>query len=159
MEEPKKIQPRNLADYLEVMSKSVFQTGISWRVVEAKWAGIKEAFRGFDPAVVSKLTDVELAALAEDKRIIRNHLKIRAIVSNARRLLELDKEHKGFRNYLRSHRSFEELVKDLRKQFKFIGDMGAYHFLWIVGEKVPSWDEWSAQQAAKSGPLSRRHPP
>ena len=157
MEEPKKIQPRNLADYLEVMSKSVFQTGISWRVVDAKWSGIKEAFHGFDPAVVSKLGEAELAALAEDKRIIRNHLKIRAIVSNARRMLELDKEHKGFRKYLRSHQSFEELVRDLRKQFKFIGDMGAYHFLWVVGEKVPSWEEWSARQATKSGAVSRRH--
>jgi 3-methyladenine DNA glycosylase Tag len=36
MEAPKKNDPSSLADYLDVMSKSVFQTGISWKVVEAK---------------------------------------------------------------------------------------------------------------------------
>jgi hypothetical protein len=34
--------------------------------------------------------------------------------------------------YLRSHRGFEETVADLRRQFRFIGDSGAYHFLWSV---------------------------
>ena len=33
-------------------------------------------------------------------------------------------------------------MKDLRKQFKYLGDMGAYHFLWVVGEEVPSYEEW-----------------
>jgi 3-methyladenine DNA glycosylase Tag len=52
-DEPKKIKPQSLADYLEVMSKSVFQTGISWKVVEAKWPGTREAFHGFDPVIIS----------------------------------------------------------------------------------------------------------
>src|SRR5712692_3324769 len=45
---PQQIQPTRLGDYLEVMSKAVFQTGISWRVVDAKWPGIREAFQNFD---------------------------------------------------------------------------------------------------------------
>jgi 3-methyladenine DNA glycosylase Tag len=144
-----KIRPQSLADYLEIMSKSVFQSGISWRVVDAKWAGIKEAFRGFDPEAVSKLTVPEIDRLAQDASIIRNRRKIEAIVENARRLLELDKLHGGFPKYLRSFASFEELTRDLCKQFKFVGEMGAYHFLWVVGEKVPSWDEWSSHRLAK----------
>ena len=55
MEVPERIQPKDLADYLDVMSKSVFQTGISWRVVNSKWTGIREAFRGFDPVAISIL--------------------------------------------------------------------------------------------------------
>lgn len=149
METPKKIKPQSLADYLEVMSKSVFQTGISWKVVELKWPGIKVTLRGFNPEDVSKLTIVEIDALIQDKRIIRNRRKIEAIVFNARRLLELDKQYDGFRKYLRSFDSFEELSKDLRKQFKFLGEMGSYHFLWVVGEKVPSWEEWSSQHFTK----------
>ena len=149
MEEPKQIKPRGLADYLEVMSKSVFQTGISWRVVESKWPGIREAFRDFDPVKVSKLTGTELEALAQDTRIIRNRLKIQAIAGNARRMLELDKEYKGFRNYLRSKKTYDELTTDLRKQFKFLGDMGSYHFLWVVGEKVPDWEKWAATHMGK----------
>ena len=149
MEGPKKIKPQSLADYLEVMSKSVFQTGISWRVVDNKWPGIKEAFHGFDPALVSKLTPSEMDAMVQDTRIIRNHRKIEAIVGNASRILELDKSYGGFKQYLRSFGSYDELTKDLRKQFKFLGDMGAYHFLYVVGEKVPPWDEWSAIHMGK----------
>ena len=49
MEAPVRIEPQRLGDYLEVMSKAAFQTGISWKVVENKWPGIKEALRDFDP--------------------------------------------------------------------------------------------------------------
>ena len=149
MEGPKKIKPQSLADYLAVMSKSVFQTGISWKVVEAKWPGTEEAFRGFDPVAVSKFTMADIDALTQDKRTIRNRRKIEAIVGNARRLLEIDSRFEGFRKYLRSFESFEDLTKDLRKQFKFLGEMGAYHFLWVVGEDVPSWEEWSQVHMAK----------
>ena len=56
MEGPTQIRPKDLADYLDVLSRSVFQSGISWRVVEAKWEGTREAFEGFDPAKVANLT-------------------------------------------------------------------------------------------------------
>ena len=107
MEPPKRIQPNNLADYLDVMSKSVFQSGTSWRVVDAKWPGTREAFRGFDQETISRFTRAELDRLAEDTCIIRNHCKIDAIVSNARRMLELESSPCGFRGYLRSHGSFD----------------------------------------------------
>ncbi len=149
MEPPKRIQPKDLADYLDLMSKSVFQTGISWRVVDAKWSGIREAMYQFDPVALSNITLEELDALVEDKRVIRNRRKLEAIANNARRMLELDGTHDGFRNYLRSHAGFEELVKNLRKQFKFLGDMGACHFLWIAGEEVPPYEQWCADRGVK----------
>ena len=148
-EAPKRIKPQSLADYLEAMSKSVFQTGISWRVVESKWPGIREAFHGFDPEILAKLPLEDIDSLALDTRIIRNRRKIEAIIGNAQRLLQLDKQFNGFRKYLRSFGSFEELTKDLHKNFKFLGEMGAYHFLWVVGEKVPDWEEWSAKHMAE----------
>jgi hypothetical protein len=43
--------------------------------------------------------------------------------------LELDAEHTGFGRYLSSHGGFEETVAYLKRQFRFIGDSGAYHFL------------------------------
>lgn len=50
---PQRVKPKALADYLDVMSKSVFQSGISWKVVEAKWAGTREVLAGFDPDVLA----------------------------------------------------------------------------------------------------------
>ena len=139
---PERINPAKLGDYLEIMSKSVFQTGISWRVVESKWPGTREAFKGFEAEEVADLTVPELEALATDTRVIRNRRKIEAIVVNAQRMVELEKRHGSFRDYLRLHGGFEATVKDLRKQFKFIGDMGAYHFLYVVGEDVPAYSDW-----------------
>ncbi len=141
---PPQIKPQSLDDYLEVMSKSVFQTGISWKVVENKWPGIKEALRGFDAQAVASLTPDELDALTEDQRVIRNRRKLEAIVSNAARIIELDAKHGTFRDYLRSHEGFDATVADLRKQFKFVGDTGSYVFLYVVGEKVPPHEEWMA---------------
>ena len=118
-------------------------------MVESKWPGTREAFDNFDPAVISKYSGSKMADLLEDARVIRNHLKLEAVVANARRMLELDKQYKGFKKYLRSFGSYEELVKDLRKNFKFLGEMGAYYFLYVVGEKVPDWEQWSAIHMAK----------
>lgn len=42
-------KPVTLAGYLESMSQAVFQAGISWKVVDAKWPGIRQAMKGFDP--------------------------------------------------------------------------------------------------------------
>jgi DNA-3-methyladenine glycosylase I len=92
-----------------------------------------------------------MAQLLEDKRVIRNHLKLEAIVFNARRMLELDTKYGGFRKYLRSFGSYDELAKDLRKNFKFLGEMGVYYFLYVVGEKVPDWEEWAEKHFMKQG--------
>lgn len=139
---PERIEPKALGDYLEVMSRAVFQSGISWRVVNAKWPGTRDAFRGFDAAKVASLTEAEIADIAADPRIIRNRKKVEAIVDNARRLIDLEEAHRGFRNYLRSHGGFDETVKDLRKNFRFMGETGCYYFLYVVGEPVPEYQEW-----------------
>jgi len=144
---PEKIQPTSLADYLEVMSKAVFQTGISWRVVENKWPGIREAFHAFDAGAIASLTPEELDAITADPRVIRNRRKIEAIVENANAMLGLERQHGTFRSYLRSHGGFEETVKDMRRRFKFLGDMGAYYFLWVVDEEVPSYEDWCASRS------------
>ena len=146
MQVPQRINPKSLGDYLEVMSKSIFQTGISWRVVGSKWPGIQSAFKGFNVKKIANFTKSDLDKLVKDTRVIRNRRKLEAIVGNARRMLELEKKHGSFRKYLRSHSNFDETVKDMRQQFKFLGDTGSYHFLYVVGEKVPSYQKWCASR-------------
>jgi hypothetical protein len=143
---PKKIKPKALRDYLEVMTKAVFQSGMSWRVIEAKWDGFRDAFEGFDPKKVAKLTPDDVNRLAQDTRIVRNRRKIEATVDNAVEMVALDREYKGFRNYLRSQGSFDDTVADLKRHFGFLGETGSYYFLHVVGEKVPPHDEWMASR-------------
>jgi 3-methyladenine DNA glycosylase Tag len=156
MEAPKQVKPKGLADYLEVMSKSVFQSGISWQVIEAKWDGFREAFEGFDPQTVAGFDPSDVDRLAQDTRIVRNRKKIEATIHNARTMIDLDGEHGGFRKYLRSHDDFEETVADLRGRFKFLGDTGAYHFLYVVGERVPPHEEWMASHGGAAARKSAR---
>jgi DNA-3-methyladenine glycosylase I len=84
--------------------------------------------------------------LAGDPKVIRNRRKIDAIVDNARQMLDLEEEHGSFKKYLRSHGGFEETVTDLRKRFRFLGDTGAFIFLYVVGEDVPSYEDWCASR-------------
>ena len=90
---PDQIKPQALGDYLEVMSKAGFQSGMSWKVVEAKWAGTREAFHDFAIDAVAEMNADEIDALTQDTRVIRNRRKLGAVVSNAQRLIELEREH------------------------------------------------------------------
>ena len=126
---PDQIEPTKLGDYLEIMTKAVFQSGISWKVVDNKWSGIQEAFRGFDAETVADFGEKELDDLTSDTRVIRHRRKLEAILGNARRMIELDKEHGGFQKYLRSQPDFDSTVKDIKKQFKYMGLTGIYFFL------------------------------
>jgi 3-methyladenine DNA glycosylase Tag len=60
MPAPDKIHPKNLGDYLEIMTKAVFQSGISWKMVESKWPGIREAFKDFNSETVAEFSEQAL---------------------------------------------------------------------------------------------------
>ena len=141
---PEQIQPTSLDDYLEVMSKAVFQSGMSWKVVEAKWDSTREAFYDFDVAKVAAFDEKDLDELTKDTRVIRNYRKLSAIVSNAQKMLALEDEYGTFQKYLRSQGDFDATLTTIRKDFKFMGPTGIYYFLWVVGEKVPPHEEFEA---------------
>jgi DNA-3-methyladenine glycosylase I len=138
----------------------VFQSGISWAVIENKWEGFRKAFDGFDPEAVSQYSPGDIDRLVEDASIVRNRRKIEASVENAETMVALDRQHGGFRNYLRSFDDFEALVADLKKRFRFLGETGCYYFLYVVGEEVPPHDEWSRSRGLdpSTGRSPRRSP-
>lgn len=144
-EAPPQIVPQSLNDYLEVMTKAVFQSGMSWKVVNSKWPGFQSGFQGFDVAAVAAMDESAIDTLAADTRIIRNRRKIVATVHNAQRLIELDEEYDGICNYIRSHNDFYAVLKDVRKQFKYMGDTGTYYWMYVLGEEVPDYSEFCAR--------------
>ena len=144
-EAPQQIEVSGLGDYLDVMSRVVFQSGMSWKVVESKWSGTTEAFHGWDVERIAHMTAREVDTLCEDPRVIRNRRKLEAVVKNADRMLSLDQEHGSFQAYLRSHGDYWAAAKAIRKDFKFLGDMGVFYFMYVVGEEVPDYEEWKAR--------------
>ena len=141
-EAPEQIVPQSLNDYLEVMTKAVFQSGLSWQVMTNKWPGFRSGFKRFDVAAVAAMGEPEVDALAADTAIVRNRRKIAATVHNAQRLIELDEEYGGIQNYMRSHGDFYAALKDVRKQFKYMGDTGTYYWFYVLGEEVPDYAEF-----------------
>ena len=79
--------------WLAGMTRSVFQAGFSWKVIEAKWEGFEEAFEGFEPERWAMMRDRDLSRLLKDTRIVRHEKKILSVVDNARLLCELAAEH------------------------------------------------------------------
>jgi len=145
MEAPEQIKPTKLADYLEVLTKAVFESGMSWAIIEAKWPGFQEAFRAFDPETIASFTPADVDALAIDTRIIRNRRKIESTIHNAATMIDLEREFGTFKQYLGSKGDFVPQVQDMKKRFKHVGDFGAYYFLYVVGEPVPEHHEFRAK--------------
>lgn len=139
---PEQIQPQSLDDYLEVMSKAVFQSGMSWKVVESKWPSTREAFHDFHIQEVADFNEFDIEELAKDTRVIRNRRKLAAVVNNAQKMLVLDGEYGSFQKYLRSQGDFDGTLTAIRKDFKFMGPTGIYYFLYVVGEEVPPHEEF-----------------
>jgi 3-methyladenine DNA glycosylase Tag len=146
MSPPEQIVPTCLADYLGIMSKAVFQSGMSWKVIENKWSGTTEALREFDPHAIAEMDEEDIEELMQDTRLIRNRKKLNAIVHNAQTMISLDEEHGGFQKYLRSHDDFWSTVKSIRSEFKFMGDVGTFYFLYVVGEEVLPHDQFEAER-------------
>jgi len=139
---PQRLEPSSLNDYLEVMTRAVFQAGLSWSMIAKRWGGFREAFADFDVQRVATFDEGDIDRLSRDPTILRSSKKIRATVANARALIELDRRHGGIRSYLRSFGNYLSLVKDFRKRFKFMGDMNVWYFLFCVNEPVPAFEEW-----------------
>jgi 8-hydroxy-5-deazaflavin:NADPH oxidoreductase len=121
--------PDDPAFFFEHLARAVFQAGISWRVVVAKWDGIRDAFGGFDPDKVASLQPADIARIEADTRVIRNSAKIEATVQNAQELLAILREHSSIRGYLASFPDAPAAAADLHRRFRFLGDTGVWRLL------------------------------
>src|SRR3954452_12047259 len=63
------------------------QAGLSWSTILTKRENYRRAFDGFDAARIARYDDTKLALLLEDAGIVRNRLKVRAAVTNAKAYL------------------------------------------------------------------------
>ncbi len=143
VEIPPRIAPSDDSGYLEELTKAIFRSGFSWRVVRQKWPNFQKAFDGFDVGKVAGYGVEEISRLFEDPGIVRNQRKILGTVENAGIVLELAQQHGTFRDYLRSldHLDYRERVKELTGRFRGLGRTGAFVFLYCVDEPTPDWQD------------------
>jgi len=139
---PERSEPASLAEYLTVLSRAVFQAGLSWKLIEAKWDAYERLFEGFEPTLVAAYGEFDVERIMTDGGVVRTRKKIVATIENAKTMLALERERGSFRGYLRAFSEYDALAADLKTRFKFVGDLSAYYFAFRVGERVPRFEEW-----------------
>jgi len=99
------------------------QAGLSWLTILKKRGAFLKAFDQFDVAKVARYGRRQQARLLGDEGIIRNKLKINAVIENARRILEIQKSHGSFARWLDANHPLtkEEWIKLFKKTFLFTG--------------------------------------
>lgn len=88
-------------DYFETLIRTVF-SGIRNGIIEARWTAISDAFSNFDFHKVAEYDENKLQELMENDRIIRHEEKIKATISNAKKMVEIVERYGSFSNYLSS---------------------------------------------------------
>jgi DNA-3-methyladenine glycosylase I len=130
------------------------QAGLSWLTILKKRQNYRQAFDNFDVERVARYTEDDVERLRADAGIVRNRLKIKSAINNARAVLDLQQQYGSFSAYLwdwvdhiplqNSWRQLAEvpartslsdaLSKDLKKRgFTFFGSTICYAFMQAVG--------------------------
>jgi DNA-3-methyladenine glycosylase I len=130
------------------------QAGLSWETILQKRERYRRVLAGFDPAKVARFDAKRVRKLLGDPGIVRNRLKIKATVANARAFLQLQEQFGSFESYIwefvggspirnrwKTHKSIpsqtplsEALSKDLlRRGFRFVGPTICYAFMQATG--------------------------
>ncbi len=138
----------------EFLILETFQAGLSWITVLRKRENFRKAFDYFDYKKIANYNQNKIDKLLEDAGIIRNKLKIKATISNARAFIEIQKEFGSFSNYIWAFTNHKPIInhwekdedvpaktrlsdkisKDLKNRgFKFVGSTVTYAHMQATG--------------------------
>ena len=139
----------------EFLTLESAQAGLSWITILRKREGYRKAFCGFDAGLVARMTDEDVERLMQFDGIVKNRLKIKSAISNAKLFLAIQNEFGSFYDYTLSFfpnrqpivnnlKSFsgapssspesDAMSKDMKKRgFKFFGTTICYAHLQAAG--------------------------
>ncbi len=132
-------RPSSDDEYFENLCRILFQTGLTWTIVEKKWPTIKEALCNFNVDKIADFTGADVRRLLADKGMIRNKYKLHAVIENAKQFRKIADEYGSFRAYLDSFDKSDNyvvVVKALSDNFERIGPTTAALFLLSVRESI-----------------------
>ncbi len=111
------------------------QAGLSWELMLKKRANFHAAYEGYDLDRVAAYGALERARLLADAGIIRNRLKVDAVIENARRVRALRASHGGFAAWIAAQHPLpkDDWVTLFKKTFKFTGGEITGEFLMSIG--------------------------
>lgn len=131
-----------------------FQAGLSWFTILKKRENFRKAFSNFNARSIARYDEKKIETLMQDTGIIRNQLKIRATITNAKEFLRVQKEFGSFDKYVwqfvggkpkvntwKTHKDLparsvesDAMSKDMKARgFKFVGSTICYAFMQAIG--------------------------
>lgn len=127
-----------IKDDNELFGRLIFeinQAGMSWTIILNKQENFRKAYDNFNITKIAAYGEDDYNRLMNDAGIVRNKLKIRAAIHNAKVIVGLQKEYGSFQNWLDSYhpKTKEEWVKLFKKTFKFTGGEITNEFLMSSG--------------------------
>lgn len=122
-------------DLFERLTLEINQAGLSWLTILKKRDAFRTAFDQFDVDTVAAYGDTDRARLLRDAGIIRNRLKVDAVIENARRIIDIRDEYGAFAVWLDAHHPLpkDEWVKLFKRTFRFTGGEITGEFLMSTG--------------------------
>lgn len=132
----------------EMLILESFQAGLSWQCILNKREAFKVAYEDFDIDKVIEFNEEKIEQLRNNPKIIRNKLKIKASISNAKIFKSIQEEYQTFYNYLctfthgkiiyetnKTTSALSDLIsQDLKKRgMKFVGSTIIYSYLQAIG--------------------------
>lgn len=138
----------------ELLNLEGAQAGLSWYTILKKRDNYRKAFDDFDPEKIALYDDKKIEELLHNGGIVRNKLKINAVIVNAKAYLSVVSEFGSFHKYIWSFVNgkpiqnhfkdlsevpattaiSDKLSKDLKKRgFKFVGSTICYAFMQAAG--------------------------
>lgn len=133
---------------LEMLILESFQAGLSWECVLNKREAFRKSYDNFDIDKIINYDDKKIEELINNKDIIRNKLKIKSSINNAKIFKNISEEYKGFYNYLKTFTKgniiyendkttsnlSDNISQDLQKRgMKFVGSTIIYSYLQAIG--------------------------
>lgn len=112
------------------------QAGLSWSTILAKRENYRKAFAGFDPVRVARFSEAQIERILRDPGIVRNRLKVRGAVRNAKAFLQVAREFGSFDRYVWRFVGGRPgaLSVDLKRRgFTFVGPTICESFMQAVG--------------------------
>jgi len=140
--------------HFEFLLLDAFQAGLSWSIILKKRENFRKAFDNFDPIKISRYREAKIQRLLKDPGIIRNKLKIRSTITNARAFREIQEEFGTFDKFIWQFTKGKQIangcktLKDIpstsnesdamsaelkKRGFKFVGSTICYSYMQAAG--------------------------
>lgn len=141
-------------EIFKMLSLEGMQAGLSWATILSKWDSLCQAFDDFDPNKIVAYDSKKIEILLQNKGIIRNRLKVNAVINNTRSYFDLCEKYGSLDQFLWDYVDnktvinywetmeevpsnttlFEKISKQLKKEgFKFAGTTTIYALMQSIG--------------------------